>query len=311
MSPQREVKRLDAGDIAARPRLLMWRRFRRHRLAMLGLWVLAFLIVYVVVGSLIFSEADANDTDLLLRWQPPSAEHPFGTDSVGRDILARTVYGGQISLAIAVLSVTVTLLLGVPLGLLAGYYGGWADSLIMRFAEALLSIPLLFLILVLTKILGDSFREITLLGRTFSGSVLTLILIIGGTGWMGLARIVRANTLSLKEQEYILAARALGTANGQILWRHILPNTIAPVIVFATLSISQAILLESYVSFLGLGVQAPTASWGNMLQRAVEKIETAPWLWFFPGGLTLLTVLSVNLIGDGLRDAFAPSSRTL
>lgn len=303
-----DTGRSAANDTTESPRARTWRRFRGHRMAVIGAVLLAGLVMYVVVGSFIFTEAYANDTNLRNRWAAPSADYPFGTDSVGRDVLARTIYGGQISLAIALLSVTVTVMLGVPLGVLAGYFGGWVDSLIMRVAEALLSIPLLFLILVLARILGQSIPDFRLLGRELSGSVVILIVVIGFTGWMQLARIVRANTLSLRERDFVLAARAAGAGSVSIMWRHILPNTLAPVIVFATLGVSTAILLESYVSFLGLGVQPPTASWGNMLQRSVERIDSAPWLWFFPGLLTLLTVISINYLGDGLRDALAPTT---
>lgn len=275
-------------------------------MAIIGSILLSLVIVYIVIGALIFSETDANATSIRQRWQPPSAEYPFGTDSTGRDILARTIYGGQISLAIAALSVTVTVAIGVVLGLIAGYYEGWPDAVIMRAAEALLSIPLLFLLLVLSRFIGTSIPEITILGRTVSGSVGMLVLILGCTGWMPLTRIVRANVLSLKNQDYVLAARALGAGDLAIMFRHILPNTLSPVIVFISLGISQAILIESYASFLGLGVQQPTASLGNMIQRSLERIDSAPWTWFFPGALILLIVLSVNFIGDGLRDALDP-----
>ncbi|NDJ62681.1 MAG: ABC transporter permease [Chloroflexi bacterium] len=290
-------------------RALIWRRFRSHRMAVVGSVILLLLIAYVISGSLIFTEDYANDTNLRNRWQPPSAEHPFGTDSVGRDVLARTIYGGQISLAIAALSVTVTSLIGTLLGLLAGYFGGWIDSLVMRTAEALMSIPLLFLLLVLSRTFSESLPDFRVFGRELSGSVVVMILIIGFTGWMQLARIVRANTLSIKQRGYVLAARGLGAGSLRVMIQHVLPNTAAPVIVFATLGVSAAILLESYVSFLGFGVLPPTASWGNMLQRSVERIDSAPWLWFFPGILTLLTVISVNFIGDGLRDALDPESQ--
>lgn len=288
-------------------RARVWRRFRQHRMAVAGTGILLGVILYVVIGSFIFTEAYANDTNLRARWEAPSAAHPFGTDSVGRDVLARTIYGGQISLLIAALSVTVTALVGFPLGMIAGYFGGWADSLIMRLAEALLSLPLLFLLLVLSRAFGERIADFQLFGRMLSGSVIVIILIIGFTGWMRLTRIVRANTLSLKTREFIVAARASGATHRRIITRHIVPNTLAPVIVFATLGVSNAILLESYVSFLGLGVQPPTASWGNMLQRSVERIDTAPWLWFFPGVLTLLTVISINFVGDGLRDSLDPA----
>ncbi|GAB4530602.1 MAG: ABC transporter permease [Anaerolineae bacterium] len=292
---------------AASPLQLAARQFFRHRMAVIGLIILTLVALYVVVGSVIFTEADARETDIRARWAAPSAAHPFGTDSTGRDVLARTIYGGQISLVIALLSVTVTTTLGVLLGIVAGYYGGWIDSLIMRGAEALLSIPLLFFLLVLSKTFENRIPDVVLLGRTLTGSVVVMILIIGFTGWMSLARIVRASALSLKERDFVLAARALGMTHTRILLRHILPNALAPVIVFATLGVSQAILLESYVSFLGVGVSEPTPSWGNMLQRANERLDSAPWLWIFPGLLVTLTVVSINFIGDGLRDALDPA----
>jgi peptide/nickel transport system permease protein len=204
---------------------------------------------------------------------------------------------------------TVTAFLGTVLGLLAGYYGGLLDSLIMRVTEALLSIPLLFLLLVISKFIGVQVPEVQILGREISGSVLVVIFVLGFTGWMGLARIVRAQVLSLREQEFVIAAQALGARSFQIVFRHIMPNTLAPVIVYTTLGISNVILLEAYIGFLGMGVQPPTASWGNMIQRATEKIDSAWWMWFFPGALILLTVISINYIGDGLRDALDPYSK--
>ncbi|MEP7292522.1 MAG: ABC transporter permease [Chloroflexota bacterium] len=287
----------------------VWRRFRRHRMAVVGLFVLTGIILYITVGSLIFSEDFANQTSIRDKWAAPTAEHPMGTDSVGRDIMARTIYGGQISLAISVLSVTVTVTLGTLMGLLAGYYGGVVDSIITRIAEALFVIPTLFLLLVLSKFIGGRMPDVVILGRAISGSVFVIILVLGFTSWMGLTRIIRAVVLSLKQQEFIIAARALGANDSRIIFHHILPNVLAPVIVSATLGIAGSILVESYVSFLGLGVQPPTASWGNMIQRAAEKIDTAWWLWAFPGGLILLTILSINFIGDGMRDALDRRSK--
>ncbi len=289
-------------------RELFWRRFRRHKMALLGLVVLFLLVLYSLGGTLFFTEAYANRTDTVMRLQPPSRAHPFGTDTVGRDILARTVYGGQISLLIGLTAMLVEVVIGVTIGALAGYYGGWLDSILMRFTEAMLNIPQLFLLLVMAKFFGGRVPDITLLGRTFSGSVVVIVLIIGVTSWMYLARIVRAEFLSIKENEYILAARATGTPTGQIIFQHILPNAIAPIVVSATLSVANAITLEAYISFLGLGVQPPTATWGNMLEGAYNYIETAPWLWIFPGTLIVLTVLSINFVGDGLRDALDPRS---
>lgn len=233
----------------------------------------------------------------------------MGTDSVGRDIMARTIYGGQISLAISVISVTITITLGTFLGLMAGYFGGIVDSIVMRVAEALLAIPNLFLLLVLSKFIGSSMNDVQFFGREISGSVFIIILVLGFTSWMGVTRIVRAMVLSLKEQEFVIAARAVGARDHRIVFTHILPNTTAPVIVAATLGIAGVILAESAVSFLGLGVQPPTASWGNMIQRAAERIDTAWWLWFFPGSFILMTVLGVNFLGDGLRDALDPRSK--
>jgi peptide/nickel transport system permease protein len=289
-------------------RELFWRRFRRHKMALFGLVVLCLLVLYSLGGALFFTEAYANRTDTVMRLQPPSRAHPFGTDTVGRDILARTIYGGQISLLIGLSAMLVGVVIGVTIGALAGYYGGWLDSILMRFTEAMLNIPQLFLLLVMAKFFGGKVPDITLLGRSFSGSVIVIVLIIGATSWMYLARIVRAEFLSIKENEYILAARAIGTPTGQIIFQHILPNAIAPIVVSATLGVANAITLEAYISFLGLGVQPPTATWGNMLEGAYHYIETAPWLWIFPGTLIVLTVLSINFIGDGLRDALDPRS---
>ncbi len=290
---------------------LFWRRFRRHRMALFGVVLLVLLVMYSFGGPLIFSEAYANATDTSLRLRPPSAEHPFGTDVVGRDILARTIYGGQISLLIGLMAMLVEVVIGITIGALAGYFGGFIDSLLMRFTEAWLNIPALFLLLIMAKFFGGRIPNITLLGRTFSGSVVVIILIIGVTSWMYLARIVRAEFLSTKEEEFILAARATGTPHWEIIIRHILPNATAPIVVSATLSVANAILLESYISFLGLGVQPPTATWGNMLERVAsnEIIQNAPWMWAFPGMFIVLTVLSINFIGDGLRDALDPRSR--
>jgi peptide/nickel transport system permease protein len=288
---------------------LTWRRFRRHKMAMFGAVTILLLFAYCFGGALVYSESYANFATTSLRLQPPSAAHPFGTDTIGRDILARTIYGGQISLLIGLMAVLIETMVGVFVGALAGYYGGFIDSLLMRITEAMLNIPEIFLLIVMAKFLGGKIPEVDVFGRTFSGSVIVIVLIIGLTSWMYLARIVRAEFLSIKENEFILAARATGTPNTQIIFRHILPNSIAPIVVSTTLGVANAILAEAYISFLGLGVQPPTATWGNMLDGANNYLETAPWLWFFPGILILLTVLSINFLGDGLRDALDPRSR--
>lgn len=288
------------------PGQLAWRRFRRHRMAMAGIVIMLLLFLYVIVGAFVFPESYANQTNTAKRLHPPSLAHPFGTDQVGRDVLARTIYGGHISLLIGISAMLVSLIVGVAVGAIAGYYGGMIDSILMRFTEAMFNIPSLFLLIVMAKFFSGRIPTVEVLGRTFSGSVLVIIVVIGLTSWMYLARIVRANYLSLKERDFIQAAHCLGVPDRRIVVTHILPNTLAPIIVTATLRVAGAILSEAYVSFLGMGVQPPTASWGNMLEGSYIYLESAPWLWFFPGMLTVLTVLSINFIGDGLRDALDP-----
>lgn len=302
------------------PMTLGVRRFRKHRMAMFGLGLLIFLIIYISFGGLFASgycapinqevrgEAWANCNDTSLKLQPPSSDHIFGTDVIGRDIFARTIYGGQISFLIGISAAIVEVILGALIGALAAYYGGWVDSFLMRFTEAMLNIPSLFLLIIGAKFFGGGLPNINVFGRELTGSVLLIILIIGATSWMYLARIVRANILSLRERDFVSASRALGASDRRIILAHLLPNTTAPLIVSATLGVANAILAEAYVSFLGLGVQGSTATWGNMLDGAYRYLETAPWLWFFPGTLILLTVLGINFLGDGLRDALDPYS---
>ena len=301
-------------DVTERPPLtptqVAWRRFRRHKMAIAGVFLLLAILLYVFIGPIFISEAESNYTDLSIKLSPPSSQHPFGTDMVGRDILARTIYGGQISIFIGLLAMVVAIFAGVLIGALSGYYGGATDSVLMRFTEAMFTIPSLFLLILLAKMLSGKIPNFTVMSRSFSGSVVVIIAVIGITSWMYLARIVRANFLSLKEQEYITAARCTGASNFSIIVSHLLPNTTAPIIVAATLLVAGAILAEAYVSFLGVGVQPPTATWGNMLDQAYNHIEREPWMWFFPGMLILLTVLAINFVGDGLRDAFDPRSLT-
>ena len=288
------------------PTQMAWRRFRRHKMAMFGACLLIGIILYVIGGAFVLSEEYANRNDLSITLSPPSREHPFGTDGTGRDILARTIYGGQISILIGLCAVVVSVTVGVVVGAIAGYYGGVIDAILMRFTEAMFNIPQLFLLIVLAKFLSGKIPTFELLGRSFSGSVIVIIGVIGVTSWMYLARIVRAQFLALKEWEFVTAARCVGVKDLGLIFRHILPNSIAPIVVSATLGVASAILNEAYVSFLGLGVQAPTATWGNMLDQAYHHLDTEPWMWFFPGMLILLTVLSINFLGDGLRDALDP-----
>jgi peptide/nickel transport system permease protein len=294
---------------ALSPAQLTWLRFRRHKMAMLGSVILILLVLYCTVGAVFFPESYANYNDTTIRLQGPSWAHPFGTDSIGRDIMARTISGGQISLIIGVLAMVVALVVGTLVGAIAGYYGGLIDSILMRFTEAMFNIPQLFLLIVMAKFFGSEIQSLELFGRTFSSSVLVIILIIGLTSWMYLARIVRAEYLTLRERDFVSAARTIGTANSSIIFRHILPNATAPIIVSGTLGVAAAILSEAYVSFFGLGVQPPTASWGNLVVGSYNYLQTAPWLWIFPGLLILLTVLSINFVGDGLRDALDPHTQ--
>jgi peptide/nickel transport system permease protein len=290
---------------------LTWRRFRRHKMAIFGTITLVLMVLYTFGGMLFVSEADANRTETGARMQAPSREHPFGTDTIGRDIMARTIYGGQISILIGLIAMFVELLIGVSIGAISGFFGGKTDSVLMRFTEAVLVIPQIFLLLVMAKYFAQSIPNIEMFGRTFSGSVLVIIFVIGITSWPYLARIVRAQFLSMKENDFILAARATGASTRDIIMRHILPNSIAPIIVAGTLSVASAITLEAYISFLGMGVRPPTATWGNMLEGAYNYIDTAWWLWFFPGILIALIVLAINFLGDGLRDALDPHSRAV
>jgi peptide/nickel transport system permease protein len=304
------VKAAPAPKLPTTLRGLAWMRFRRHRMAMFGLVLMVLLILYVLVGSFVFTEAYANFNDTSQRVQAPSPAHLFGTDEIGRDILARTVYGGQISMMIGLLSVILSIVVGTLIGMAAGYYGGVIDSVLMRITEAILSIPQLLLLLVMAKFFGGRVPDVMLFGRDFSGSVVVIIVIIGLTSWMYEARLVRSSYLSLKEQEFVVAARAVGARDRQIMFQHILPNAAAPILVSATLGIANAILTEAYISFLGLGVQAPTATWGNMLEGATGAITRGQWwLWFFPGLFIVLIVLAINFLGDGLRDALDPYSR--
>ncbi len=302
------------------PLTLALRRFRKHKMALFGSVLLVLLVLYVTVGSYfsqgfceplgetLRGETWANCNDTSLKLQPPSAEHIFGTDVIGRDIFARTIYGGQISLLIGVSAALFEVFLGALIGAVAAYYGGWVDSLLMRFTEAMLNIPSLFLLIIGARFFGKGLPSVNFFGRELTGSVIVIIIVIGVTSWMVLARIIRANILSLREREYIAASRALGASDTRIIFLHLLPNTLAPLIVSATLGVANAIISEAYVSFLGMGVQGATATWGNMLDGAYQYLETSPWLWFFPGTLILLTVLGINFVGDGLRDALDPFS---
>lgn len=291
------------------PGQLIWRRFLRNRMAVIGMISFALLLLFVVVGSFVITEDVANAVDLQVRLSVPSQVHLMGTDETGRDIFARIIYGGQISLFVGFTSVILSVVLGTLIGGLSGYFGGWVDTILMRFTEAMLSIPQLFLLIVLGKFIGRNIDTITIFDRTISGSVIIVIFVIGLTSWMGLARIVRANVLSLKEMDYVSVSKSLGSSQLRTFFRHLIPNTMGVIIVSTTLGLAGSILSEAYVSFLGLGIQSPTASWGNMLTASQTFVQQGSWwMWVFPSTFIILTILSVNLMGDGLRDAFDPRS---
>jgi peptide/nickel transport system permease protein len=307
-----KITTIDAESIIGphlTPQQLIWRRYRKHQMALFGMIGIAGLILFIVVGSILITEKKANEVDLSARLSGPSAKHWMGTDSTGRDTFSRIIYGGQISIVIGILAVVISVALGTVIGGMAGYFGGGVDGILMRITEAMLSIPSLFLLIVLGKYFGQSVQTINIFGRSFSGSVGIVIVVIGLTSWMYLARIVRGNVLSLRETDFISASKALGASNQRIFFSHLVPNTLGAIIVAATLGLAAAILAEAYVSFLGLGVQPPTASWGNMLTSAQSFIQKgAWWMWVFPSLFIIFTILCINLMGDGLRDAFDPRS---
>jgi peptide/nickel transport system permease protein len=283
----------------------VWKRFKRHKLALAGAAILTLIVVVVALAKFI-APADPNLIDQT-NWQgtplaPGVAGHILGTDENGRDLLSRLIYGGQISLMVAAFAVVMELTIGTVLGAVAGYYGGKVDYWIMRLTDVFLSIPLLPLLLVLTAIVSASSSKAAL-------GFLTIVVIIGGLSWMSVARLVRASFLSLREKEFAEAARAVGNRDIRIIFRHLLPNAVAPIIVQGTLEIANVILLESSLSFLGFGIQPPTASWGNMLANAESNLQIAPWVAIFPGLCILVTVLSVNYLGDGMRDALDPNMK--
>lgn len=268
--------------------------FSKNMLLIAGASIVLFFIIVAVFAPLIATHNPA-ETNLQTIFLPPSAEHYFGTDEIGRDVFSRVVYGTRISLFVGFIAVGISLIIGVILGLASGYYGGIIDSIIMRFTDIMLSFPTFFLILAVIAFLKPS--------------LVNVMVVIGLTGWMGVARLVRAEVMSVKNREYITAAILQGLSHKRIMFKHILPNVLSPVFVTATLSIAGAILLESSLSFLGLGVQPPTASWGNILTDGQKNIINAWWLSFFPGLAIVFTALGYNLLGEGLRDLLDPKNK--
>ncbi|CAN5217422.1 ABC transporter permease [soil metagenome] len=289
------IQRL-SGELRTEQRSLWsdaWHHFMRHRLALASLVALVIMSISIIVGPAVIPY-DADQIDFTTKSQPPSLAHPLGTDELGRDQLIRILEGGRISLAVALAAVSVAMTVGVLIGAVAGYAGGLVDNMLMRLVDVFYSMPGLFVLILLVTIIGPGF--------------LTIVVALGILRWMGTARLVRASFLSLKEKEFVESARAVGAGRTRIIFRHILPNALSPIIVAATLGIAGAILTESALSFLGLGFQPPQATWGRMLQEAQRSIlnEGHWWRGVFPGLMIFITVIAVNFIGDGLRDAVDP-----
>ncbi|PYM74146.1 MAG: peptide ABC transporter permease [Candidatus Rokuibacteriota bacterium] len=271
-----------------------WRALRRNQLALAGGVVVVFVAVLALLAPII-APMDPNRYDVKKILDAPSGLHPLGTDQLGRDVLSRMLYGARVSLAVGFVSVGIATAIGIALGSLAGYHGGLTDAMVMRLVDLMLVFPRFFLLLAVLGFLRPS--------------IWTIMAVIGLTGWMSVARLVRAEFLSLREREFVLWSQSIGASAFRIIWRHILPNAIAPVLVAITLGVPAAILAESGLSFLGLGVQPPHATWGNILSEGKDAIEIGWWLSVYPGLAILVTVLSYNLLGEGIRDALDPRLR--
>jgi len=275
-------------------RQLTWEQFKRHKVALIAIVIFAIMTVLCFLAPVI-APYEFDGIDLKYRKAPPSAEHYMGTDSLGRDMYTRILFGGRISITIGIFSAVIGTFTGVLIGTLAGFYGGNLDNVLMRFTDIAYSIPSLPLLIVLSSYTN--------------AAVPTMVLVIGFLSWMATARVVRASVLSVKEKEYVEAAVSIGAKESRLIIKHVLPNIIGPIIVGTTLGVGNAIIIESSLSFLGLGVQPPTPTWGNMLQESQTTMATEPWLTIFPGVAILLIVLCVNFIGDGLHDALDPTLR--
>ena len=273
---------------------IFWRYFKRNRLAVGGMTIIVITFLIASSASLI-APYDPGKTDVSLKLNPPSTQNFLGTDQLGRDVFSRMLHGSKVSLSVGFVAVAISILIGILVGATAGYYSGWVDSVMMRFVDIMLCFPSFFLILTVVALLGPSLFKV--------------MVVIGITSWMGTSRFVRAEFLSLRERDFVQAAKALGVKDRRIIFRHILPNALAPVFVTATLDVASAILVEAGLSFLGFGVQPPAPSWGNILTEGRTYIFDAWWLTVFPGLAILITVLSFNLLGEGLRDALDPRLR--
>ena len=272
-----------------------WYRFSKNHLAVAGSAVVVLLFALSILAPWI-SPYDPAAIDLKNILQPPSAQHWFGTDQLGRDVLSRMIWGAQISLKVGFVSTGIAICIGTILGAVAGYYGRWVDAVIMRFVDIMLCFPTFFLILAVIAFLEPS--------------IWNIMIIIGATGWMGITRLVRADFISLKERDFVQAARVIGASDARIIFIHVLPNCMASVLVAATLGVAGAILTESALSFLGIGVQPPTPSWGNILTAGKDNIDIAWWLSLYPGLAILVTVLGYNMLGEGIRDSLDPRLRS-
>lgn len=269
----------------------MFKKLMKNNLTRFGFAAVSFLFVIAFLAPFI-APYDPIEIDVKNIFLAPSLSHIFGTDELGRDVFSRILWGARISLLVGVIAVSISTFIGIILGALSGYYKGWVDKIIMRFVDIMLAIPSFFLILAVIAFLGPS--------------IINIMIVIGCTSWMGVARLVRAEVLTLKEREFVLAAKSIGASNFRIIFQHILPNSLAPVFVYFVLGVAGAILVESGLSFLGIGVQPPEPSWGNILAQGKDNIEAAWWLSVFPGLAILITVLSYNLLGEGIRDAVDP-----
>ena len=271
--------------------MTFWEMFYKNKLAPTGFAIVVALFVISIFAPWI-APYDPGAIDLKQVLESPSAEHWFGTDQLGRDVLSRMIWGARVSLKVGFVATGLAILIGMVLGAIAGYYGGWIDTLIMRFVDIMLCFPAFFLILAVIAFLEPS--------------IWNIMLVIGLTGWMGVTRLVRADFISLRERDFVRAARAIGAGDLRIIFLHILPNALASILVAATLGIAGAILTESALSFLGIGVQPPTPSWGNILTAGKDNIDIAWWLSLYPGLAILITVVGYNLLGEGIRDASDP-----
>ena len=290
---------------------ILFQRLKMHRMALVSTAMLAVLVLFALSAPVleIMLNTDASKVNLFSRYLPYSLQHPLGTDDLGRDLLIRLAYGGRVSLLVGFSAAIFAAAIGTMIGLIAGYYGGWLDNLLMRATDSVIALPLLPLLIVLAVIDLEKLGIPANIANHEDVGLYRIIAIVSLVGWTGVARLVRGSVLALREQPYILAARAMGVPAKRIILTHILPALTSPITVATTLSVGNIILFESILSFLGLGINPPTPSWGNMLTNAQELIWEAPTLAIFPGLLIFVTVLSFNFVGDGLQDALAPRSK--